>query len=258
MRDVIDAVQRESRGAAVPLLKRGLPPRLAQHVDIVKLGMAGGDDGIALAEAEELLLAIDSELGDGSGKVLQEIGAELAKRHFTRMGSYGASLDLAGALARLRIPLFEHPFIGVPVAYRIQPTPTGFELELGIPGHPRATKALRFLATGAIIACAAASVEASPGDLRLFGEMLGDRARIAARYPKRAASAPEFDPPPSVRRKTSRSLRAITGTQLRAEVDKILGSTPPPTQPRTHTGTQAKHGAPEGADDDDDATGSEP
>lgn len=255
VRDLIEAAQRESRGAAIPLLRRRLTPRLAEHVDVVKLGLAGADDGIALAEAEELLLAIDAELGDGSGRVLQEIGAALAKRHLSRMGSYGASSDLAGTFYRLKIPLFEHPFVGVPVSFRVTPTASGFELELGVPGHPRATKALRFLATGAIAACASASIEASAGDLRLFGETLGDRARIAARYPKRTTSAPELEPPPSFRRKTSRSVRAITGTQLRAEVDKILGSTPPPERDRGQTGLRRRDDST--ATEDDDAAGSD-
>ena len=240
LRDVVDAAQRASRGAARATLAERLPERLVAHLDPVTLGTSGAEDTVSLDDGEELLLAIDSALGDGSGRVLSEIGSELASHRLSRSGGFAATSDLIGVLVRARVTIFEHAFVGVSLHFDITSTDTGFDLELGIPGRPRAAKALRYLAVGVIRTCASMSRETGSADLKLFGATIGDRARLTARYPKRSVRPQEPAEPPRTHRRSSRSLRAVTGTHLREEVDRILSSAPPPTEQRQHEQTGAR------------------
>jgi hypothetical protein len=192
-----------------------------------------------LDDAEEVLLSVDAILGDGSGRLLEGPGADLATRALGQCG-LGVSGDLVATMARLRAPL-ERPFVDVAVTYELCPMPTGFTLTVGVVGQPRSTRLLRALTTGVIRAAFLYCREAEPDALRLFAETVGDRARFDARYKtvdsETVGSALPSSQPARARR--PRSLRPAA-TPLSDEVERIMTraglSTPPPLRmPRLPT-----------------------
>jgi hypothetical protein len=235
VRDLLTLLERD-REIMIERLPTRVPERLRNHASLSALRDTSPTDTILLGDAEELLLAIDAALGDGSGKVL-----ELAMfEHATRVLSQGTAVvlgDLLGTVARLRTTI-ERPFVDVTLLFDLRKTDTGFSLTIGIPGQPRSARILRHLAIGAIRAAQRFSREASSRDFRLFGETLGDRAAIEARYrqplPQVETPAPEAV---AVARRPSRSLR-VTQPTLSDEVERILSTRRPsgeiPVSTRTH------------------------
>jgi hypothetical protein len=230
LRDVLDHAERREPGALARLIAR-LPDRLRAQVDLGELRSSSPDDTLGLDDAEELLLSVDAILGDGSGRLLEGPGADLATRALGRCG-LGVSGDVVATLARLRVPL-ERPFVDVAVTYELRPTPTGFTLTVGVVGQPRSTRLLRALTTGAIRAAFLYCREATSDTLRLFAETLGDRARFDARY-KTVDSEPLAAALPSSKPAQARRSRTLrpTATPLSDEVERIMTraglSTPPP------------------------------
>jgi hypothetical protein len=147
---------------------------------------------------------------------------------------------LLGTVARLRT-LLERPFVGADVLFELKRTDTGFSLTVGLPGQPRSARILRHLSTGAIRAAQRFSREASSSDFRLYGETLGDRAVIDARFrePERTPEQPEVSP---FSRRPSRTLRAQQPT-LSDEVERIL-STHRPTDTTPLSGSPERDSQP--------------
>jgi hypothetical protein len=211
----------------VATLQGKLPPRLSLHASLDGLRACAAFDTIPLDEGEELLLSIDAILGDGSGRLLENIGGELASRLLSQGGPVARSGDLAGTVARLQAFL-EHPFIGVPFLFELRRNPTGFSLTVGIAGHSRATRAVRHLTIGAIAAVERFARQVGADRLTLQAESIADRAHITARYlPLEEAVAEDPPPPPSRRRVPARA----PVPSLSAEVERILRSTTPPRKP---------------------------
>ena len=150
LRDVLDYIERDRGSEALTRLGERLPDRLGEILDPATLRTSAPTETVPIATGEDALLSIESALGDGSGKVLEGIGREMATRFLSHGGAVMTG-DLIGTLSRLRVP-FEHPFIGVDLTYEIQRTPGGFSMTVGAAGHPRATRILRHLASGAILA----------------------------------------------------------------------------------------------------------
>jgi hypothetical protein len=218
------ALERD-RGDVVDRLAERVPARLREHASISALRATSPTDTIPLGDAEELLLAIDGALGDGSGRVLEIAMFELATRVLSQ-GTVVMVGDLLGTVARLRTTL-ERPFVGVSMMFDLHKTETGFALTIGIPGQPRSARILRHLATGAIRAAQRFSREATSSEFRLFGETLGDRAALDARYRDPApGSAPQTPEAVALPRRPSRSLR-ITQPTLSDEVERILSARRP-------------------------------
>jgi hypothetical protein len=224
VRDLLTLLERD-RAAMIDRLPSRMPERLRDHATLSALRTTSPTDTIPLGDAEELLLAIDAALGDGSGKVLELAMFELA----TRVLSQGTAVvigDLLGTVARLRTTI-ERPFVDVTVLFDLRKTDTGFSLTIGIPGQPRSARILRHMATGAIRAAQRFSREATSSDFRLFGETLGDRAALEARYRE---PEPRIEAPPqelaAVARRPSRSVR-ITQPTLSDEVERILSTRRP-------------------------------
>ena len=76
----------------------------------------------------------------------------------------------------------EHPFVGVPLLFELRRNPTGFSLIVGVTGHSRATRAVRHLTLGAIIAAERFAREVGAENLKLSAENIADRSNITARY----------------------------------------------------------------------------
>lgn len=233
VRDVLEVLERDRGGAVLDRLPDRLPDRLRGHTSLESLRNSSPTDTIPLADGEELLLGIDGALGDGSGRVLEVAMFELATRALSQSGAVMIG-DLLGTVARLRTAI-ERPFVDVDVLFDLRKTETGFALTVGIPGQPRSARILRHLSAGAIRAAQRFSREATSSDFRLYGDTLGDRSSIDARYrqPESVPESPRETPPqsyPPFTRRPSRSLR-ITQPTLSDEVERILSQRRPTPEP---------------------------
>ncbi|MEP7052313.1 MAG: hypothetical protein ABJB12_18245 [Pseudomonadota bacterium] len=170
------------------------------------------------------MLSIDTLLGDGSGKLLESVGVDLASRVLSQGGGVARAGDLSGTVIRLQAFL-EHPFLGIPLLFELRRNPTGFALTVGVSGHSRATRALRHLTIGAILAAERFAREVGSDNLQITGETSADRAVINARYfqEEKPAQAVE-EAPPSRRPAVTRT----PGVSLSEEVERILRSSSPP------------------------------
>jgi len=223
LRNVLEAAERQLGAPAVAGLRGRLPPRLAAHASLARLRASAALDCVPLDEGEEILLSVDSFLGDGSGKLLESIGLDLAARVLSQDGSVVRSGDLAGTVARLQTFL-EHPFVGVPLLFELRRNRTGFSLIVGVIGHSRATRAVRHLTIGAIIASERFAREVGAENLKLSAESIADRSSISARYLFLEEQVAPAQAPPSRRPPIVRAPAA----SLSAEVERILRSTTPP------------------------------
>ncbi|HYQ18883.1 MAG TPA: hypothetical protein VEQ58_24070, partial [Polyangiaceae bacterium] len=192
-------------------------------------------DTILLDDGEELLLFIDSLLGDGGGRVLETIGQELAARALGQ-GGVAKFGDLHGTVARLQAFL-DHPFVDTPTLFELRRTDLGFALTVGVVGRPRATRVLRHLAVGAVMAADRTAREG--GGVKLSTELVADRATLAVQY-QRTEPAPRSDseaPPTSVRRPAAPT--SFRPPSLSEEVERILSSHRPQSRPARRPPTPA-------------------
>jgi hypothetical protein len=223
LRNVLEATERLLGVPAFEGLRTRLPPRLSPHVSLDRLRASAALDSVPLDEGEEILLAVDALLGDGSGKLLESVGGDLAARVLSQGGGVARAGDLFGTVARLQAFL-EHPFVGVPLTFELRRTAAGFSLSVGVAGHSRATRALRHLAIGAIIAAERFAREAGAENLKIYAENIGDRSNISARYLQSEEFVAEEVAPVTRRPPTIRA----PGTSLSEEVERILRSSSPP------------------------------
>jgi hypothetical protein len=219
----LEATERLLGVPAVATLRTRLPPRLSPHASLDRLRASAALDSVPLDEGEEILLAVDALLGDGSGKLLESIGSDLAARVLSQGGGVARAGDLYGTVARLQAFL-EHPFVGVPLVFELRRNLTGFSLTVSVIGHSRATRALRHLAIGAIIAAERFAREAGAENLKIYAENIGDRSNISARYLASEEFVLEELAPPTRRPPTVR----VPATSLSEEVERILRTSSPP------------------------------
>jgi hypothetical protein len=224
----------ERGGGAEVRLQERLPQRLTGYAALETLRLAGPTDALPLDDGEELLLAIDAVLGDGSGRVLEAATLELAARMLAQGSGGVVAGDLMATLARMRA-VFERPYVGVDVAFQLSATDTGFALALSVAGRPRSARLLRHLAFGSIRAAQRFSRGADDESLRLSGETIGDRTSVTAQY-REPRSMPADNKPPA--RRPSRSMRMATQPNLTEQVERILNraTTEPPPAMRRATG----------------------
>lgn len=226
LRNVLEATERQLGVPAVAGLRTRLPPRLAAHASLERLRASAALDCVPLEEGEELLLSVDSFLGDGTGKLLESIGIDLAARVLSQDGSLVRTGDLAGTVARLQT-FVEYPFVSVPLVFELRRNPTGFSLIVGVSGHSRATRAVRHLTLGAIIAAERFAREVGAEPLKLAAENIADRSNITARYLPVEEEVVEKKAPPSRRPAAARAPAA----SLSAEIERILRTSAPPRPP---------------------------
>ena len=222
LRNVLEAIERQLGASAVASLRGKLPPRLLPYAALDRLRASAATDTVPLDEGAEILLSVDSLLGDGTGKLLENVGVDLAVRVLSQGGSVARAGDLAGTVARLEAFL-EHPFVGVPFTFELRRNSTGFTLSVGLSGHSRATRALRHLTVGAIVAAERFAREVGADHLRISAENVADRSNLCARYLSEE-SVEEEQPPPSRRPLPPRA----PAVSLSAEVERILRSSVPP------------------------------
>jgi hypothetical protein len=228
LRGVLEALERQYGSTALALLAEKVPRRLLPHASLDRRRASAALDTILLDDGEELLLFIDTLLGDGSGKVLEAIGQELAARALGQ-GGVAKFGDLQGTVARLQAFL-DHPFVDVPTLFELKRLDLGFNLTVGVVGRPRATRVLRHLAVGAVTAAERAAREG--GGMKLSSEVLADRASLNVYYQRTESPLRNTDsepPPTSARRPASHSVRPPSLSQ---EVERILSSHRAPHPPR--------------------------
>jgi hypothetical protein len=223
LRNVFEAAERQLGAPAVAAVQAKLPPRLSSHASLDRLRSSSALDTVPLNEGAEILLSVDALLGDGAGKLLESIGVDLASRVLSQGGSVARSGDLAGTVARLQT-FIEHPFVAVPLVFELRRNPEGFLLTVGVTGHARATRALRHLTVGAIVAAERFAREVGADSLTVLAENVSDRSNIIARYLPIEGPVAESAPPTSRR---PAPLRAPL-ISLSAEVERILRSSAPP------------------------------
>ncbi len=230
LRDMLRAAEREQGAGTLSRLQGRLPDRLRTHADASVLNASTPSDTISLDDGEEVLLAMDTMLGDGSGRLLETASFDLVARTVSQ-GNMLVVGDLLGTVARMRAPL-EWPFIAVQMMFELSPTDTGFSLTLGIPGRPRSARILRHVASGAIRAAQRYCREASVDGMELVSGVFGDRANVTARY-RAPPVAETTEPTVDKRRKTTQRLvRRTTQPRLSDEVERILSAPPgAPSQP---------------------------
>lgn len=219
LRGVLEALERQYGTPALALLTEKVPRRLLPHASLDRLRASAALDTIQLDDGEELLLFIDTLLGDGGGRVLEAVGQELASRALNQ-GGVAKFGDLHGTVARLQAFL-DHPFVDTPTLFELKRSDLGFSLTVGVMGRPRATRVLRHLAMGAVMAAERTAREGITG-LRLSSEVVADRAILSAQYQRsEPARRSESEPPPTSVRRVTTSFRPPS---LSEEVERILSS----------------------------------
>lgn len=234
VQEVIDAVRCGSGPAAVRWAFDKLRARLGTLPTLEGLMLLAPGDIIGLAEGEELLFGLDATLGDGSGKVLEDVATE----HFGRVvGSAGLVVpgDLMSSAARLRAPL-EYFFDQSPMGFDIVKSREGFSMFLGVGERPRTARLLRHVSTGAVRATQRFAREGLVEHVKIVGELLGQRVRLEVRV--RSTLDPSAFAGPTPARKSSRppTSRRAAGPHLPTTkptleaVDRILrhSQLPPP------------------------------
>jgi hypothetical protein len=240
LRGVLEALERQFGTTALALLTEKVPRRLLPHASLDRLRASAALDTILLDDGEELLLFIDQLLGDGGGKVLEAIGQELASRALSQ-GGVAKFGDLHGTVARLQAFL-DHPFVETPTLFELKRTDLGFILTVGVVGRPRATRVLRHLAVGSVLAAERSAREGSSG-VKLSTEVVADRATLNVHY-QRTEAPPRTDseaPPTSVRRPA----HSFRPPSLSEEVERILASHKPPERPRRPSAVPGSYRAPQ-------------
>ena len=226
LRNVLEAVERQLGAAAVTSLRAKLPPRLSPHASLDRLRASAALDSVPLDEGAELLLSLDALLGDGSGKLLENVGVDLTSRVLSQGGSVARAGDLPGTVIRLQAFL-EYPFLGVPLSFELRRNRTGFALTVGVSGHSRATRALRHLTVGAVIAAERFAREVGSDDLQIAVETAADRAVISARYfheeEQAMDAAPPSRRPPLVR--TPSASTSLSAEKWKSEPDNSTSLT---------------------------------
>jgi hypothetical protein len=228
LRGVLEALERQYGTTALALLAEKVPRRLLPHASLDRLRASAALDTILLDDGEELLLFIDSLLGDGGGRVLEAVGQELAGRALSQ-GGVAKFGDLHGTVARLQAFL-DHPFVDTPTLFELKRSDLGFALTVGVVGRPRATRVLRHLAVGAVLAAERVAREGVSG-MKLSSEVVADRAILSAQYQRTEAPRrnSESEPPPTSVRRMTTSFRPPS---LSEEVERILSSHRPPASQR--------------------------
>jgi hypothetical protein len=219
LRNLLEAADRELGAGTLAGLAARAPARVRPHLSLDRLRTTAALDAIPLDEGEDALLAIDQGLGDGTGRLLERLAREMFARQLVQAAASVRVGDLYGTVARLRVPL-EHPFVDTELTFELERSESGFTLIVGVPGRPRATRLLRHVAVGAILAAERFARESQAEPLRIHGETFADRARIEAHFRRSSDAPPAFEPSPTSARRSSGA--RLAQSSLSDEVARIL------------------------------------
>ena len=219
LRNLLEAAERELGASALAGLVSRAPARVRPHLSLDRLRTTAALDAIPLDEGEDALLALDQGLGEGNGRLLERVAREMFARQLVQAAAAVRVGDLYGTVARLRGPL-EHPFLDTELTFELERNEGGFTLTVGVPGRPRATRLLRHIATGAVLAAERFARESQAEPLKIQGETFADRARIEAHFRRTSDAPPTFEPSPTSARRSSGS--RLGSKSLSDEVARIL------------------------------------
>ncbi|MBX3128130.1 MAG: hypothetical protein KF718_15505 [Polyangiaceae bacterium] len=222
IRDALGLIEREHGAGSVARALARLGEQARAQCEPELLRRSSPTDTLPLHVAEDLLLTLDSALGDGSGRLLERLGLDLATRTLSQSGTSVIVGDLFATVARLRVPV-EHPFVDAAVRFEVFRSPAGFTVEVYCPGHPRMARALRHLVAGLIVGAQRFAGSTSP---RVRGETRGDQVRLEVSLASPAVDPASQEPPQPSRRQTRPTLRHPTQPSLSAQVDAIFAHRP--------------------------------
>src|SRR5688572_2747611 len=137
VRALVETLQQETAGTALPRLRHGLPPHWLRVLSREVFASTDQDATLDLDTGIDLLLAIERLLSAGTGKVMIAAAASLASR--VLYGSPGLVVpgDTLRTLRHLRAP-FEQPFLGADVRFAVAGNELLYSLELALAGLPTA------------------------------------------------------------------------------------------------------------------------
>ncbi len=238
LRRIVQALDRLTGGRASGELRSKLQGDALSLYLSPELQSGAPTSRVSSESAGTLLLAMDAALGDGSGALLNQVGQELGNRFFATPAR--GRLDVWTSMRQVSNELTAS-FSGGAVQCRADRHAEGLELFISVPGQPRATRALRYLAIGYLRAAFTFAFEATSIQLRVVGETVGDRASVTARYRQLSNAEPLTPPPPSSVRspksaspagRSQRSLPSMRAVSVADEVDRILRHAPRDGRPK--------------------------
>jgi hypothetical protein len=179
VRALVETLQQETAGTALPRLRHGLPPHWLRVLSREVFASTDQDATLDLDTGIDLLLAIERLLSAGTGKVMIAAAASLASR--VLYGSPGLVVpgDTLRTLRHLRAP-FEQPFLGADVRFVVAGSELLYSLELALPELPTAARWLAWTGVGYVQAASSFSGH-DPAHFRFEPQLSGEVVRISAR-----------------------------------------------------------------------------
>lgn len=201
-----------------------IPRRLSHLVTNERLRQTVPHEAIPLEDAEDLLFAVDAVVSHGAGASMESFATQIVAQAVANGVACVSVGDLAATVLGLRNVLASL-FVDAPFMFELTHTLDGFNLMLGVSGRPRASRLLRHFAIGAVHAAARYARQPGPGELRVRGENVADRALVNV-------VLRDTTPVPAVMRSRPPLARSNPPARLSSEVERILNaprdSTPPP------------------------------
>lgn len=179
VRALVETLQQETSGSALPRLRHGLPPHWLRVLSREVFASTDQDATLDLDTGIDLLLAMERLLSAGTGKVMIAAASSIAAR--VLYGSPGLMVpgDTLRTLRHLQAP-FEQPFVDADVRFSVSGSEAAFVLELELGGLPTAARWLGWTGLGYVQAATSFSGH-DPAHYRFEPHLTGELARITAR-----------------------------------------------------------------------------
>jgi len=178
---------------------------------------------VVMDTAADILFGLDGSLGRGAGTLLEQACTDVLSR-LLATSSLAVPGDLEATAPRLRV-LLEHVMASETMAYDVSKNRDGFTIFVGIGAGPKATRLLRYIATGAVRAAQRFAREGMTETVDLTADVLGQRVKLEVRLrkpisqplPLETAVAPRASRP-TLRRHSNPTLQTV---------ESIMGSSRP-------------------------------
>lgn len=223
VRALVETLQQETTGTALPRLRHGLPPHWLRVLSREVFASTDPDATLELDTGIDLLLAMERLLSAGTGKVMIAAASSIAAR--VLYGSPGLMVpgDTLRTLRHLRAP-FEQPFVGADLRFAVDGSEPLFTLQIALGGLPSGARWLAWTGLGYVQAATSFSGH-DPAHYRFEPQLSGELVRITAR---RIHTGLVELPPSSAARPAPRSMpvrRRTPPTNAAARVEQILSRT---------------------------------